>query len=161
MRERYRLEMNCQIIHDSIHSRPGWTQEYLLSLGGTPVGYGSIAVSGPWKEKPTVYEYYVLPPYRTRVFDLFQELLQSSGATRIETQSNDPHLTVMLHTFAKNVASEAILFHDMLKTAHCPVDATFRKAKPADHLEMKDGDLDTEAKWIVSVRGAVAGAGSQ
>jgi hypothetical protein len=25
LRERYREEMNCQIVHDSIHRRTGWT----------------------------------------------------------------------------------------------------------------------------------------
>src|SRR6267378_5618451 len=96
LRDIYRQEMNCKFIHDSIHSRPGWTQEYLLMDGGATVGYGSIAVSGPWKDKPTVYEYYLLPRYRSRMFDCFCELLTSSGATTIETQSNDPLLTVML-----------------------------------------------------------------
>ena len=47
-RDMYRLEMGCQIIHDSIHTRPGWTQEYLLFLGKTAVGYGSVALAGPW-----------------------------------------------------------------------------------------------------------------
>src|SRR5262245_62399820 len=46
-RDIYRLEMGCQIIHDSIHSRPGWTNEYFLFAGGTTVGYGSVAVAGP------------------------------------------------------------------------------------------------------------------
>jgi hypothetical protein len=31
LREQYRKEMNCQIIHDSIHARPGWTREYAWS----------------------------------------------------------------------------------------------------------------------------------
>ena len=26
-RDMYRLEMSCQIIHDSIHDRAGWSQE--------------------------------------------------------------------------------------------------------------------------------------
>src|SRR2546423_12724390 len=47
-RDLYRQEMNCQITKDSIHSRDGWTREFLLSLGGTKVGYGSVAVAGPW-----------------------------------------------------------------------------------------------------------------
>jgi len=54
-RDLYRQEMNCQIIHDSIHSRPGWTLEYVLKAGGAAVGYCSIAVVGPWKDKPTLY----------------------------------------------------------------------------------------------------------
>src|SRR5437016_2660650 len=88
MRDIYRQEMSCQIIHDSIHARPGWTREYLFVAAGANIGYGSVAVSGPWKEKPTVYEYFVMPQYRSRLFDLFIELLTSSGATMIETQSN-------------------------------------------------------------------------
>src|SRR5271154_1799028 len=79
-RDLYREEMKCQIIHDSIHSRPGWTLEYLLSANGTPVGYGSIAVAGPWKDKPTIYEFYVLPDYRSRLFDFFTVLLETTGA---------------------------------------------------------------------------------
>src|SRR5437667_4734603 len=110
-RDMYRLEMGCQIIHDSIHSRKGWTRPYLLTAGDVTVGYGSIAVGGPWTGKPTVFEWYVVPQFRTRLFDLFHVLLTASGAATIETQSNDTLLTVMLHTFAQSVMSESILFH--------------------------------------------------
>ena len=136
LRDIYRQEMNCQIIHDSIHSRPGWSQEHLLIAGGAPVGYGSAAVAGPWHEKPTLYEFFVLPQYRSRLFDLFVELLTSSGATAIETQSNDALLTVMLHAFAHDVTSESILFHDKLTTSHSPRDALFRSASAEDAAQM-------------------------
>src|SRR5436190_5471137 len=116
-RDMYRLEMACQIIHDSLHSRKGWTEPYLLIAGGVTVGYGSIAVGGPWKGKPTVFEWYVVPPRRSHMFDLFSVLLAASGARTIETQSNDTLLTVMLHTVAQSVASESILFNDKLTTA--------------------------------------------
>lgn len=33
LRTRYREEMNCQIVHDSIHRREGWTVSYLLDIG--------------------------------------------------------------------------------------------------------------------------------
>jgi len=159
MRDIYRQEMSCQIVHDSIHSRPGWTQEYLFSADGINVGYASVAVSGPWKEKPTVYEYYVLPRYQSQTFDLFIGLLRSSGATMIETQSNDPLLTVMLHTFSQNVTSESILFHDKLTTSHCPSGAIFRRVKPDEVAQVDQQQLDSEAKWIVAVGGAIAAAG--
>jgi hypothetical protein len=76
-RDLYRQEMNCQIIHDSIHSRQGWTLEYFLGAGGVPVGYGSIAVDGPWKDQPTIYEFYVLPHYWSLLFDLFSPCSRS------------------------------------------------------------------------------------
>jgi len=111
-RDLYRQEMNCQIIHDSIHARPGWSREYMLHVGETPVGYGSVAIGGPWKNEPAIYEFYVLPQFRSRLFDLFLAFVAAAQAQKIETQSNDPLLTNMLHAFAKNVASESILFHD-------------------------------------------------
>lgn len=103
LREHYRQEMNCQIIHDSIHARPGWTREYSLDLDGAPVGYGSLAVDGPWRDAPALYEFYVRPKYRMRMFALFENLLTACEPKIIETQSNAPMLTAMLHTFARNV----------------------------------------------------------
>lgn len=38
-RDLYRQEMTCQIIHDSLHSRKGWTEPYLLMSGGAVAGY--------------------------------------------------------------------------------------------------------------------------
>ena len=158
-RDMYRLEMSCQIIHDSIHGRPGWTHEYFLFANGIKVGYGSIAVSGPWKGKPTIYEWYVVPQHRTRMFDLFSALLTVSGAVAIETQSNDPLLTVMLHAFAPSVISESVLFHDKLTTSLKPRDAVVRRATKADAAQIRSHELDSEARWVVEAKGKVAGAG--
>jgi GNAT superfamily N-acetyltransferase len=156
-RDMYRLEMGCQIIHDSIHRRPGWTQEYFLHAGDVPVGYGSIAIAGPWKGKPTVYEFYVAPPYRSRVFDLFSALLAASGAAKIETQSNSPLLPVMLHTFASNVISESILFHDKLATSLSPAGAVFRLATSADAFEVSPDQLNWHG--VVEAEGKTAATG--
>src|SRR5262245_48764847 len=108
-RDMYRVEMGCQIIHDSIHERRGWTDEYMLLVDDVPVGYGSVAVSGPWKGAPTAYEFYVVPHQRLQLFELFRALLEASGAAGIEVQSNDVIATAMLHTFAGVVTSEPVL----------------------------------------------------
>jgi len=156
-RELYRLEMRCQIVHDSLHGRPEWTREYFLSADGAPAGYGSIAVGGPWKGKPTVFEFYVLRQHRCRVFDLFTALLAASGAVRIEVQSNDTLLTVMLHAFARNVKSDSILFHDKLTTTHAPPGAIFRRATSADLADISPEQLDSHG--VVEVAGTVAATG--
>jgi GNAT superfamily N-acetyltransferase len=156
-RDMYRLEMSCQIIHDSIHDRPGWTREYVLALNGSTVGYGSVAVAGPWLEKPTLYEFYVVPNQRLRLFDLFQALLATSGAVSIEVQSNDTLATVMAHAFASDVTSEAILFHDKLLTSHLPPGAMFRM--PA---ESEAPDVPVEHRqWrgVIEVDGEIAATG--
>jgi len=158
-RDMYRLEMACQIIHDSLHSRKGWTKPYLLVASGVSVGYGSIAVGGPWKGKPTVFEWYVVPQLRSRMFDLFGALLTASGAVVIETQSNDTLLTVMLHTFAQTVTSESILFHDKLATSLSPPGAIVRRATPEDAAQLLSHELDADAPWVVEVERKVAAAG--
>jgi GNAT superfamily N-acetyltransferase len=156
-RDMYRLEMSCQIIHDSIHGRPGWTQEYLLFADCTLVGYGSVAVAGPWKGKPTVYEFYVLPHHRLHAFDLFHTLLTASGAVMINVQTNDPLITVMLHTFAHAVTSDSVLFNDSLTTALSPNGATFRSATPTEASDVPGDQL----KWygVVEFDGQVAATG--
>jgi GNAT superfamily N-acetyltransferase len=159
MRDIYRQEMSCQIIHDSVHARSGWSEEYLLLEGDAALGYGSIAVAGPWKDKPTVYEYFMLPQFRSRIFDGFIGLLTASRAGVIETQSNDLLLTIMLHMFAQNVSSGSILFHDKLTTHWSPESAVFRRAGPDDAAQIVQQELDLEAKWIVTVEGTVAAAG--
>jgi GNAT superfamily N-acetyltransferase len=159
LRDIYRHEMNCQVIFDSIHGRPGWSHEYLITEGGGTVGYRSVAVAGPWTATPTLYEFFVLPHHRRRVFDSFLALLTSSGASAIETQSNAGLLTVMLHTFAPTVASEAVLFHDKVTTNHAPTQAVFRRATPEDAGQIAQQQLDSGARWVVAVGGVVAAVG--
>lgn len=67
LREKYRKEMDCQIIHDSIHARAGWTREFALHMhDGGVIGYGSVAVAGPWRDNPALYEFFVEPEHRIR-----------------------------------------------------------------------------------------------
>jgi GNAT superfamily N-acetyltransferase len=158
-RDLYRQEMNCQIIHDSLHSRQGWTQSYLLRVGEVTAGYGSIALGGPWKGKPALFEFYVAAQYRSRMFDLFSALLSASAPLTIEVQSNDPLLTVMLHAFADKVFSDSILFHDKLTTTHWVKGAHFRGATNEDAPQIASSELDRDAKWVVASDGVVAAAG--
>ena len=109
--------MNCQIVHDSIHHRPGWTTTYALVVDDMNAGFGSIAIGGPWTGKPTIFEFYVLPAYRGCAFQLFEGFLEASGARLMEIQSNDALLAVMLHTYARDVRSEKIVFRDGVTTA--------------------------------------------
>ena len=129
-REVYRQEMNCQIIHDSLHGREGWTQPYLIEAGGDAAGYGSIAVGGPWTGSRTLFEFYIDPKQRSRFFEAFEALRAGSGADAIETQTNDVLLTAMLHTWGRDVVSEKIIFEDRLTTAYRVQGARLRQKEP-------------------------------
>src|SRR5947199_5811581 len=120
LRARQRQELNCQIVHDSIHRRAGWTLSYLLEAEGSVAGFGSVAIGGPWTGKPTVFEFYVLPEHRCRAFDLFETFLAASDPRFFEVQSNDLLLTALTLTYAREIATEKIVFHDKLETALRP-----------------------------------------
>lgn len=157
LRELYRGEMNCQIMFDSLHTRPGWTKSWLLLSNGEPAGFGTIAIAGPWKDKPTAVEFFILPQHRRRIFELFETFLTASSPIAIETQSNAPIMSVMLHTYARNVATEAILFHDKIITTIEKPGVIFRRAMPYDRASMKD--LDATADFLLEQDGRVVATG--
>jgi GNAT superfamily N-acetyltransferase len=159
LREEYREEMRCQIIHDSIHERPGWTVEHILEVAGAAVGYGSLAVSGPWKASHALYEFYVKEDSRRHIFDLFAALLAKCNANTIETQTNDLILSVMLYAFAQNLRAEKILFEDRFETQLAPEGAAFRPRETGDVELLKASGLDDTAGWVVTLDGRVVGAG--
>ena len=57
----YGEEMKCQIVHDALHSRTGFANQYFLYADDQIAGYGSILVGGPWEKTHTVFEFYILP----------------------------------------------------------------------------------------------------
>jgi RimJ/RimL family protein N-acetyltransferase len=151
--------MNCQIVHDSIHRREGWTLTYALGLDNTIVGFGSVAIAGPWKDKPTVFEFYVLPEHRNRAFDLFESFLNISGARFMEIQSSDVLLAVMLHAYAKNIWSEKIVFHDKLTTALPSHGAVLHRITSNEETQRCQEQQQGGSEWYLEVKGQKAATG--
>jgi GNAT superfamily N-acetyltransferase len=58
----------------------------------------------------TVFEFYVIPPFRRQAGTLFRELLAVSGAHEIECQSNDLLLAHLLFELGQDITSDTILF---------------------------------------------------
>jgi GNAT superfamily N-acetyltransferase len=147
LRVRYRREMNCQIVHDSIHRRPGWTSTYALYLDDTCAGFASVAIGGPWTGKPTVLEFYLLPAQRGHAFHLFEVLLDASGARLMEIQSNDALLAVMLHTYARDIWSEKIVFHDGVATALAANGAVLHQVTPDEETRVAIAERQGGTEW--------------
>jgi len=151
--------MNCQVLKDSIHRREGWTRSYIVQLKGVAVGFGSIAVAGPWKDKPTVIEFYVLPEHRRNGFDLFEAFLTVSGARFFEAQSNDSFLTVLVHTYGRNIESESIVFRDAMTTAHPANGATMRRITSKKEIEEAIERRQGGGQWLLRVGRQKVGKG--
>ncbi len=160
LRTRYRQEMNCQIVHDSIHAREGWTLTYAMSLADVSAGFGSVAIAGPWRDRPTIIEFYVLPAHRYRAFDLFEAFLDTCGARLMEIQSNDALLAVMLHTYARDISSEKIVFCDGFTTALPANGATLQPLTSDEETRLSIAERAGSADWLLEVEGNPAGKGS-
>jgi GNAT superfamily N-acetyltransferase len=80
--------------------------------------------------EPTICEFYVLPAYRGHAFQLFEVFLEASGAWLMEIQSNDGLMAVMLHTDARDVCSEKIVFRDGVTTALASKGAILQQVTP-------------------------------
>ena len=159
LRTRYRQEMNCQLVKDSIHTRAGWAMTYALGLDDILVGFGTVAVAGPWKDKPTILEFYVLPDHRSRAFDLFDAFVEASGARLMAIQSNDPLLAVMLHTYARDIWSEAIVFRDGFTTTLPANGAVLQPLTSDEEVRASIAERQGGPEFVLHVDGQPAGKG--
>jgi GNAT superfamily N-acetyltransferase len=159
LRVRYCDEMASQVVKDSIHRRPGWTLIYLLESGGAAVGFGTVAIAGPWSGKPTIIEFYVLPEHRLAAFDLFETLLAASGSRLMEIQSSDTLLAVMLHTYAREIVSESIVFRDEFTTDLSAGGATLNIQSADAEIRAAIAQRAGGPEWLLEVDGQNAGKG--
>lgn len=157
LRDEYRAEMGCQIVHDSWHAR-GFTDSYLLTLDGDVVGYGAVGGS-PGEPKDTVKEFFVRPRHRAFALPLFRRLLAESGARTIEAQSNDVLLSLMLWDCALEVMSETILFADAATTCHPAPDGTLRPLTDADRARVFAHTVVPVGSWGIERRGELVATG--
>jgi GNAT superfamily N-acetyltransferase len=152
--------MNCQIVHDSIHRRPGWTVTYRLEANDDEnVGFGSVAVAGPWKDRPTLLEFYVLPEHRGQAFGLFETLLAASKPQCFEIQSNDVLPFVMAHTYGRDIVSEKIVFRDAETTAHPSQGAMLLRTTSESEARQCQEQRSGSSDWTLELDGAPIGRG--
>lgn len=156
MRELYRQEQNCQIIHDSALSR-GMADAYVMLVAGQVSGYGAV-----WnKHYPQrLMEFYTLPDTRSLARPMFRELLVASKATHIEAQTNIPLMLSMLNHFATDISVEHLLFNDAV-TTHLPCPAgIFRRTTAEDRFTIFTHNMEPVGDWGIEVHGTmVATAG--
>ena len=159
MRDAFRTEMDCQIVHDSIHHRRGWTQEYALVEGDRAVGYASLAVDGPWRNRPTFYELYVEPRRRNRAYALFESFLETTQPPAFEVQSSDSLTTAMALTYARDIATERVVFRDFATTTRVLPGATLRCVTPIEDIRTAIASRQGGGEWVLEMDGAEVGHG--
>ena len=155
MRELYRQEQNCQIIHDSALSRK-LADAYLILVEGKIAGYGGV-----WNryEVGRAMEFYLFPPYKRGASPIFREFLQASSATPMEAQTNCPLLLMLLFEFAKNIAAENILFQDSKVTNLVCPNGVFRQSTNDEKSTIFEHHSEPVGDWIVESAGKIVASG--
>jgi len=157
LREEYRREMNCQIVHDSWHAR-GFTQSYIFRIADQVVGYGAIGgIQGA--SRTIVKEFFVRPEYRVSALPIFRRLVTAGNATTIEAQTNDPLLFDMLNQCAVAVSSDTILFSDAVATNLTASGAILRPVTRRDRLKMFPHTHEPVGDWGLEVDSRIVATG--
>src|SRR5882672_11370593 len=155
MRELYRQELNCQIVHDSFLSR-GLADPFVVQVGGRVGGYGAISNK---YDKGRLIEFYALPDVRSMALPMFRELLITSQATHIEAQTNAPLMLLMLFNCATNIVPEKVLFHDAFVTHLVCPKGVLRKSTPEDSASIFSNQHEPIGDWIIKANGSVVATG--
>jgi len=157
MREVYRQEMRCQIVHDSWHARR-FTELFRLQIDGRDVGYGAVG-GAPGEPRELVKELYLVPSARPLAAALFTRLVEMSGARAIEAQTNDPLLSEMLDAHAALVTSETVLFEAGVDTSLTALDVSLRPIRPAEKAGVFPHRHEPVGDWGLERDGAIVATG--
>lgn len=154
MRELYRHEAGCQIIHDS-HLRRQLADPYLILVNGRLCGYGGVSNNAPQR----LIEFYVQPAMRRFASTLLRELLAASRATAMAAQTNIPLMLMLLYEFAQDITREAILFEDAEMPHHTCTQGVFRQATPADAATIFPHHHEPVGNWVIDTAEGIVATG--
>lgn len=155
LRALFLQETNFQVRYDAYHER-GWTDSYSLLIDDLVVGYGSIK-GQERNNRDTVFEYFVVKPFRSRSSQLLRELLAASSARFIECQSNDLLLSSMLYEFCPYVRANVVLFEDHTTTALDVPGAAIRTRRSDDVIFQQK--VEPVGDYVVEWEGEVVATG--
>lgn len=157
MRQHYRSEMNCQIVHDSWHER-GFTTCHLISIDGRTAGYGCVS-GDEAQPRVIVKEFWISPEHRPRSLEAMCGLIRATGALAIETQTNDPQLHPMLLQLGDSQDCRVILFSDQLTTCLPNPGVSFRPITRSDLPRVFAHTTEPVGDYVLELAGQVVATG--
>jgi len=155
LRVQFLEEANRQIRYNASHEQ-GWTDSYLLKINDEPVGYGSVK-GREIPDRDTVFEFFVLPPFRRKASEFFRRLLAAARPAFIECQSNDPLLFAMLFEFARNISADTVLFEDDYTTEFAIPGSSVRPKLPGEPIFAHE--VEPAGDYVLELAGEVLETG--
>lgn len=124
-------ENNFQFIYDKCHYY-GWAEDWMFTINDVIIGYGSLWGIDEKKVRESIFEFFLLPPYRKIAAAVFSNFITATGAVKIDSQSNDLLLSDMLYTFSESIVPDAILFEEDITTNLAIPGVNFSRKKIED-----------------------------
>jgi GNAT superfamily N-acetyltransferase len=106
-----------------------------------------------------IREFFVLPVYQGSALPFFRELIRASGARRVQAQTNDVLLTLMVYDCATEITSEIIVFHDALTTKLTVPGVVFRAATEAEQGRVFEHKVEPVGDWVIEHQGTIVATG--
>jgi hypothetical protein len=151
LRQLFLAGIDFQFVYNKCHGA-GWSDVYLFTIDGMPVGYGSVWGENKREDRDTIFEFYMGKPFLKHSRQIFTAFVKKAGAGFVKCQTNDHLLCTMLFESAVNIKSENILFKDGFKTTlHIPGAQFVKNENP-------DGDITYDIQYdgeIVATGGYV------
>jgi hypothetical protein len=106
-----------------------------------------------------VKEFFLFPDDRVASQALFRAFVAASGAKRIESQTNDRLLTLMLLDSVETVERDRILFEDAVTTSHVVPEGIFRPIGRRERKRVFAHEVEPVGDWVIELGGEVAATG--
>jgi GNAT superfamily N-acetyltransferase len=154
LRALFLQEINAQVRYDAAHTRSG-TTEYLIGGHGRDLGYGSVkdAQAGAG----TLFEFYLVPAFRTDALDVLRRLADVSKADALECQTNDPFYAPVMQKLCGEVTSDTILFAAGDSNGLQSADGVFRRRRRSDRIF--EHQVEPVGDFVIEAAGAVVATG--
>lgn len=156
LRSLFLQELNAQVRFDACHSR-GWADSYLLKVDDASVGYGSVKGRREPTDRDAIFEFFVAPPFRKLSGPLFRGLVDASGASFVQCQSNDTGLSALLHEFCRDIAADVVLFADLVVTEYVVPGAIVRRRFDAEIIFPHA--VEPVGEFVVDLAGDIVATG--
>ncbi|WP_018626781.1 GNAT family N-acetyltransferase [Niabella aurantiaca] len=147
-------EGGFQFICNKCHTY-GWADLYLFTAKGAAVGYGAVWGSEKRTDRDTIFEFYLIPPYREIAGDVFNAFRRVSNATLVECQTNDWLLTSMFYESTHDIRAEAVLFEDGHRTLLMVPGVSFRTRAATDDMGDDDSTHVLEQEGVIVASGGL------
>jgi GNAT superfamily N-acetyltransferase len=152
LRALFLQELNAQCRYDAAHERRG-SVHYLIQHEGRAIGYA--AVKDTHDGGGTVFELYLVPPFRAAAADVLRRLVDISRAETLECQSNDLFFSGLVRQWGAELTCDTILYGTGASNDLAAPGAVFRARRRSDRVF--EHHVEPVGDFVIDVNGEVVG----